>query len=134
MSLLWIAIWCPAIHTFLSNAVGIIYILPTVMTPPLQNKITHLYRFFHVWPCLGHTLIIFRIYVIKNKLDFVSFDDKNLQRRRKFIEEGDFSKQTLIRIKFNSAKRYYSNCNFHFSQFFVRLATLALQIYTYYNW
>ena len=31
-----------------------------------------------------HTLIIFRIYVIETKLDFVSFDDKNLQRRRKF--------------------------------------------------
>ena len=68
-----------------------------------------------------------------NKLDFVSFDDKNLQRRRKFVDERDFPIKILIRIKFNSAKRYYSNCNFHFSQFFVRLAILALQIYTYYH-
>ena len=33
----------------------------------------------------------FGIYLIENKLDFVSFDDKNLQRRRKFVGERDFS-------------------------------------------
>ena len=38
------------------------------------NKITHLFSFF---PCLTlscHTLIIFRIYAIENRLDFVSLD------------------------------------------------------------
>ena len=35
----------------------------------------------------------FRVYVIETKLDFVSFDDKNLQRRRK-IGERDFPRQT----------------------------------------
>ena len=45
----------------------------------MRNKITHLY-----------TLIIFRIYVIETKLDFVSFDDKNLQRRREFVSESEF--------------------------------------------
>ena len=37
-----------------------------------------------------HTLIIFRIYVIETKLEFVSIDNKNLQRRRKFVGKGDF--------------------------------------------
>ena len=37
-----------------------------------------------------------------NKLNFVSFDYKNLRRRRKFVDERDFPLQTLIRIKFNS--------------------------------
>ena len=32
----------------------------------------------------------FGVYFIENKLDFVSFDDKNLQRRRKFVGERDF--------------------------------------------
>ena len=38
------------------------------------------------FPCLflsWQTLIIFRIYVIETKLEFVSNDDKNLQRRNK---------------------------------------------------
>ena len=59
----------------------------------MRNKITHLYS---VFPCLTlswHTLIIFRIYVIETKLDFVSFDDKNLQRRHKFVVERDFPTQ-----------------------------------------
>ena len=30
------------------------------------------------------------MYVIETKLDFVSFDDKNLQRRREFVGESDF--------------------------------------------
>ena len=30
------------------------------------------------------------IYIIETKLDFVSFNDKNLQRRRKFVGERDF--------------------------------------------
>ena len=38
-----------------------------------------------------HALIIFRIFIIETKLDFVSFNDKNLQRRRKFVAERDFS-------------------------------------------
>ena len=37
-----------------------------------------------------HTLISFRIHAIETKLDFVSFDDKNLQKRRKFVGERDF--------------------------------------------
>ena len=32
----------------------------------------------------------FGIYFIENKLDFVSFDDKNPQRGRKFVGERDF--------------------------------------------
>ena len=53
------------------------------------NKITHV-QFF---PCLTlswHTLIIFRIYAIENRLDFVFLDDKSLQRRHKFVGERDF--------------------------------------------
>ena len=44
------------------------------------------------FPCLTlswHTLIIFRIYFIETKLDFVSFDGKNLQRRCEFAGEGE---------------------------------------------
>ena len=41
-----------------------------------------------------HTLTFFRIYVIETKKDFVSFDHKNLQRRRKFVGERDFPVQT----------------------------------------
>ena len=37
-----------------------------------------------------HALIIFRTFIIETKLDFVSFNDKNLQRRRKFVTERDF--------------------------------------------
>ena len=36
----------------------------------------------------------FRVYVIETKLDFVSLDDKNLQRRRKIVGERDFPRQT----------------------------------------
>ena len=36
----------------------------------------------------------FRVYVIETKLDFVSIDDKNLQRRRKIVGERDFPRQT----------------------------------------
>ena len=30
------------------------------------------------------------VYVIETKLDFVSFDNKNLQRRQKFVGQRDF--------------------------------------------
>ena len=36
----------------------------------------------------------FRVCVIETKLDFVSIDDKNLQRRRKIVGESDFPRQT----------------------------------------
>ena len=39
---------------------------------------------------LLHSLIIFRVYVIETKLDFVSFDDKNLQTGRNFAGKRDF--------------------------------------------
>ena len=42
----------------------------------VRNKITYLYSFF---PCLTlslHVLIIFKIYIIEIKLDFVSFNVK----------------------------------------------------------
>ena len=39
---------------------------------------------------LNVDLIIFRIYIIETKLDFVSFNDLNLQRWRKFVGERDF--------------------------------------------
>ena len=38
------------------------------------------------------------IYLIENKLDFLSFDDKNLQRRRKFFGERDFPVDLPIQI------------------------------------
>ena len=37
-----------------------------------------------------HALIIFRVFITETKLDFVSFNDKHLQRRRKFVAERDF--------------------------------------------
>ena len=37
-----------------------------------------------------HALIIFRIFIIETKLDFVSFYDKYLQRQQKFVAERDF--------------------------------------------
>ena len=40
-----------------------------------------------------HALIIFRIYVVETKLDFVSFDIKKLQRRQKFVSDCDFPLQ-----------------------------------------
>ena len=57
----------------------------------------------------------FGIYLIENKLDFVSFDDKNLERRRKFVGERDFpadfsmseSQQGLGICDVISAKRYF---------------------------
>ena len=55
------------------------------------------------------------VYFIENKLDFVSFDDKNLQRRRKFVGERDFpadfsmseSQQGTGICDVISAKRYF---------------------------
>ena len=48
-----------------------------------------------MFPCLtlSWNTIIFRIYVIETKLDFVSFDDKNLKSRRKCVSERDFPRQ-----------------------------------------
>ena len=37
-----------------------------------------------------HAFIIFRIFIIETKLDFVSFNDKHLQRWRKFVAERNF--------------------------------------------
>ena len=39
-------------------------------------------------------LIIFRIYFIETKLNFVSLDDKNVEGRRKIVGERDFSLQS----------------------------------------
>ena len=76
-------------------------ILPTAMTTHEKQNHSSV-QFF---PCLTlswHTLIIFMIYIIKTKLDFVSFDDKNLQRRRKFVGERDSAPyKTLILVRFN---------------------------------
>ena len=38
---------------------------------------------------LAHVDYFQAVYVIETKLDFVSFDDKNLQRRRQFVGERD---------------------------------------------
>ena len=44
----------------------------------------------------------FKVYVIETKLDFVSIDDKNLQRQRKIVGERDFPRQTSSeQIRFN---------------------------------
>ena len=55
-----------------------------------RNKTTHLYSFFHVQRCLG-TRWLFSGYLLSEpiKLDFVSFNDKHLQRRRT-LSERDF--------------------------------------------
>ena len=42
-----------------------------------------------------HAFIIFRIFIIETKLDFVSFSDKHLQRRRKCAAERDFPTKLL---------------------------------------
>ena len=42
------------------------------------------------------TLIILRLYVINSRLDFVSFDNKNLQRQCKFAGEHDFPVQNSL--------------------------------------
>ena len=56
----------------------------------MGNKTTSLNSFFLRLKVSWHALIIFRIFVIETKLDFVSFNDKHLQRRRKFVAERDF--------------------------------------------
>ena len=63
--------------------------LLTVMTLPLLIKSLICTGFFMFNLVLAH-VNNFGIYFIENKLDFVSFDDKNLQRRRKFVGERDF--------------------------------------------
>ena len=42
------------------------------------------------------TLIILRLYIINSRLDFVSFDNKNLQRQCKFAGEHDFPVQNSL--------------------------------------
>ena len=66
-------------------------ILPTALGRRIRNKTTHLYSFFPRLTLSWHELIIFRIFIIETKVDFVSFNDKHLQRRRKFVAERDFS-------------------------------------------
>jgi len=43
----------------------------------------------------------FRIYVMETKLDFVSFDGKNLQRRQNSLANVPFPYKTLILVRFN---------------------------------
>ena len=45
------------------------------------------------------------MYVNETKLDFVSFNDKNLQRRRKFVSERDF----LIQNSYTGQVQYLSH-------------------------
>ena len=63
-------------------------ILPTVMTP--HEKYNHssaqLFSMFNV--VLTH--VDYQNIYYRNQLDFVAFDDKNHQRRRKFVAERDF--------------------------------------------
>ena len=49
-----------------------------------------MYSFFPSLTLYWHALIIFRIFIIETKLDFVSFHDNHIQRRRKFVAERDF--------------------------------------------
>ena len=46
-----------------------------------------------------HALIIFRIYVVETKLDFVSLDIKKLQRRQKFVSDCDFPLQNSYAVQ-----------------------------------
>ena len=51
------------------------------------------------FPCLilsWLTLIILRLYIINSRLDFVPFDDKNLQRQCKFAGERDCPVQNSL--------------------------------------
>ena len=70
-------------------------ILPTAkfavgkMTPHKKYKHSSV-PFFPRLTLSWHELIIFRIFIIETKVDFVSFNDKHLQRRRKFVAERDF--------------------------------------------
>ena len=52
---------------------------------------------------------MFRIYVIETKVGFVSFDNENLQRRRKLVCERDFPVQ-------NSYTPTYWSCSMSESQ------------------
>ena len=65
-------------------------ILPTALRRRMGNKTTHLYSFFKGLTRSWHALIIFGIFIIETKMDFVSFNDKHLQRWRKFVAEPDF--------------------------------------------
>ena len=47
-------------------------------------------QFFPRLTLSWHELIIFRIFIIETKVDFVSFNNKHLQRRRKFVAKRDF--------------------------------------------
>ena len=44
-----------------------------------------------------------QIYVIETKLNFVSFNNKNLQRQRKLLANVTFPYKTLILIRFNGS-------------------------------
>ena len=57
-------------------------------------------QFFSCLTLSWHTLIIFRVYVIETKLDFVSFDDKNLQRQQKIVGERYFPIQNSYTDQF----------------------------------
>jgi len=46
-------------------------------------------QFFPRLTLSWHEMIIFRIFIIETKLDFVSFNDKHLQRGPKFVAERD---------------------------------------------
>ena len=56
----------------------------------------------------------FRMYYIENKLDFGSFDDKqveqNLQRRRNFVGERDFS-SSMLRIMTSLCVSFVRMCS-----------------------
>ena len=62
-------------------------------------------QFFSCLTLSWHTLIIFRVYVIETKLDFVSFDDKNLQRQQKIVGERYFPIQNSYTDQFQCLSR-----------------------------
>ena len=76
------------------------------MTP--HKKWNHSFvQFFLCWTLQSwYVLIIFRICVIETKLDIVSVDDKNLQRRRKVVGQRDLPIQ-------NSYTSYTVQCLSH---------------------
>ena len=87
-------LWRRAIHIFLSKMPY--YLHFTVMTPPLWIKSLRCTGFSMFNPFATH-LNTFQDIFHRNKLDFVSFDYKNLQRRRNLT----FPCKILTRIKFN---------------------------------
>ena len=69
---------------------------------PLTMKTSHLYSVFRACLTLSwHALIIFKIYIIETKLDFASFNNKNLKDDGNLLANVTFPYKTLKLVRFN---------------------------------